>query len=69
MFIQQTGPYKGEGNKFKSQSFSEIPHNMSDVGDIKKKLRELFNYYSSYGDRLNVNNLKSNKFHKMMVDA
>ena len=37
--------------------------------DVKKKLREIFNYYASYGDRLNINNLKSAKFHKMMQDA
>lgn len=40
-----------------------------EVDEIKKKLKELFNYYSSFGDRLNVDNLKSSKFHKMMQDA
>ncbi len=38
----------------------------SDIEDIKRKLKELFNFYSSFGDRLNVSNLKSSKFHKMM---
>ena len=42
---------------------------MNDLDDIKKKLREIFNYYASFGDRLNVSNLKSAKFHKMMNDA
>jgi hypothetical protein len=32
-------------------------------------LKELFNYYASFGDRLNVSNLKSSKFHKLMADA
>jgi hypothetical protein len=41
----------------------------NEVDDIKKKLRDLFNYYASYGDRLNIQNLKSSKFHKMMADA
>lgn len=40
-----------------------------EVGEIKRKLKEIFNYYSSYGDRLNVSNLKSSKFHKIMQDA
>jgi hypothetical protein len=40
-----------------------------DSDDIKRKLKELFNYYASFGDRLNVSNLKSSKFHKMMQDA
>ena len=41
----------------------------SDLDEVKKRLREVFNYYSSFGDRLNMNNLKSSKFHKMMQDA
>jgi hypothetical protein len=41
----------------------------SDLEEIKKQLREVFNYYASYGDRLNVSNLKSSKFHKMLTEA
>ena len=29
----------------------------------------IFTFYSSFGDRINVNYLKSNNFHKMMLDA
>ena len=36
---------------------------------LKNKLRTLFTFYSSFGDRINVNFLKSNNFHKMMLDA
>lgn len=42
---------------------------VTDLDDVKKKLREIFNYYASYGDRLNISNLKSAKFHKLMQDA
>jgi len=41
----------------------------SNVEDTKKKLREIFSYYASFGDRMNVTNLKSNKFHKIMQDS
>jgi len=41
----------------------------SDLDEVKRRLREIFNYYSSFGDRLNTSNLKSSKFHKMMQDA
>lgn len=37
--------------------------------ELKHKLRTLFTFYASFGDRINVDFLKSNNFHKMMVDA
>lgn len=40
-----------------------------DVSKIKDKLHVIFTFYSSFGDRLNLKLLKSNKFHKMMSDA
>ena len=45
------------------------PADINDVGEIKRRLKLIFNYYSSYGDRLNVCNLKSSKFHKIMQDS
>jgi hypothetical protein len=39
------------------------------VNDIKKVLKMIFNYYASYGDRMNMHNLKSTKFHKIMSDS
>ena len=36
---------------------------------IKRRLQIVFSYYTSYGDRMNMQHLKSNKFHKMMSDA
>ena len=30
-----------------------------DLQDIKSRLHEIFNYYASFGDRLNTTNLKS----------
>ncbi len=41
----------------------------ANVDDILQKLKVLFSYYASFGDRLNVTNLKASKFHKMMQDA
>ena len=32
-------------------------------------MKEIFVYYASFGDRLNTENLKSAKFHKMLQDA
>eukprot|EP01022_Parablepharisma_sp_SALTPOND_P020353 TRINITY_DN368_c4_g1_i1.p2 TRINITY_DN368_c4_g1~~TRINITY_DN368_c4_g1_i1.p2 ORF type:complete len:718 (-),score=69.14 TRINITY_DN368_c4_g1_i1:6194-8347(-) len=40
-----------------------------DIDDVLQKLKVLFSYYASFGDRLNVTNLKASKFHKMMQDA
>lgn len=36
---------------------------------MKKKLSVIFKFYASFGDRINVNYLKSNKMHKMIADA
>ena len=37
--------------------------------ETKRKLKEIFTFYASYGDRLNTTHLKSHKFHKMLADA
>lgn len=44
-----------------ARSQSNLPNYESngEVDEIKKRLKELFNYYASFGDRLNVSNLKS----------
>ena len=36
---------------------------------IKAKLKTIFTFYASFGDRINIHYLKSNKFHKMMLDS
>ena len=41
----------------------------AELQDVKQKLQDIFVYYTSFGDRLNTTNLKSQKFHKMMQDA
>jgi DNA anti-recombination protein RmuC len=41
----------------------------SNLDVVKKKLKEIFIYYASFGDRMNHTNLKSNKFMKMMQDS
>jgi len=45
------------------------PEEKVNVDDVLQKLKVLFSYYASFGDRLNVTNLKASKFHKMMQDA
>jgi hypothetical protein len=36
---------------------------------MKRKLQTIFRFYASFGDRINVSYLKSNKLHKMLQDA
>lgn len=40
-----------------------------EVDRIQKRIRTIFTFYASYGDRLNVNYLKSSKFKRMMIDC
>lgn len=40
-----------------------------EVERIQKRIRTIFTFYASYGDRLNVNYLKSSKFKRMMMDS
>ena len=40
-----------------------------DLQETKRKLKEIFIFYASFGDRLNTTHLKSHKFHKMLQDA
>lgn len=42
---------------------------VEEVEVIQKKIKTIFTFYSSYGDRLNINNLKSSKFKRMMSDC
>ena len=39
------------------------------VTEIKSKLKLIFGFYASFGDRMNVENLKSSKFKRMMADC
>jgi hypothetical protein len=55
---------QSENRKLES---SEI--NSSSTDEIIERIRAIFSYYASFGDRMNIKFLKSNKFHKMMVDA
>ena len=40
-----------------------------EVDDIKLKLRQIFSFYTSFGDRLNIEHLKSSKFKWLMLDT
>lgn len=37
--------------------------------DDRKKLHTVFKFYASFGDRTNIDYIKSNKIHKMLSDA
>jgi hypothetical protein len=39
------------------------------LGTLKQQLRTIFDFYTTFGDRQNLNALKSSKFYKMMSDA
>lgn len=43
----------------------EVPQQF-DLQETKRKLKEIFIFYASFGDRLNTTHLKSHKFHKML---
>ena len=58
-----------------SRSASKLRYNQSSanleelVGERKAVLSRIFQFYSSFGERTNLRNLRSNKFHKMMQDC
>lgn len=37
--------------------------------DLRKKLSVIFKFYASFGDRTNIDYLRSNKVHKLISDA
>ena len=39
------------------------------VDEIKKRLKQIFSFYASFGDRMNVDYLKSSKFKRLMMDT
>jgi hypothetical protein len=58
-----------------SRSGSASRFNQSRVGEatmqeeLKGILAKVFQFYTSFGERTNFKNLRSNKFHKMMLDC
>ena len=62
---QQSPRYYEDPDAHLRQEFAQ----KLNLEEVKKKLKEVFIYYASYGDRLNTQNLKSAKFHKMLQDA
>ena len=61
--------FMDESNAILRQNHLYEMERKAGLDDVKKKLKEIFIYYASFGDRLNSNNLKSAKFHKMMQDS
>lgn len=39
------------------------------VAERKNLMSKIFQFYTSFGERTNLKNLRSNKFHKMMQDC
>jgi hypothetical protein len=54
-------PKTGTGKKLIREQMS--------LEEIKWRMKKLFQYYTTFGDRTNMSLLKSNKFNKMMHDA
>ena len=64
--------WRSPQTKQKSRSPSPFnnPSPFNDPKDImNKKLLVIFTFYASFGDRINVNHLRSNKLHKLLQDA
>ena len=56
-------------HEVKFSSSQEHEENNNNYMDIKNKLKIIFTFYASFGDRSNIQNLKSGKFHKLMLDS
>ena len=57
------------GQKGEEIGYEEEETTDQQISDIRNKLKKVFTFYTSFGDRFNSTMLKSNKFHKMMNDA
>lgn len=68
MAQQNHSPRYQEDQNIQLRQFDDFSRKL-DLEGVKKKLKEIFIFYASYGDRLNTQNLKSAKFHKMLQDA
>ncbi|KAL4460259.1 hypothetical protein ABPG74_000010 [Tetrahymena malaccensis] len=75
-YQNKIGEYQKIQNKSRSKTPTKVQKPVKSMSqeekqliELKNKLRTVFTFYVSFGDRINVNYLKSNKFHKMMSDA
>ncbi|EAR83293.2 hypothetical protein TTHERM_00992940 (macronuclear) [Tetrahymena thermophila SB210] len=75
-YQNKIGEYQKIQNKSRSKTPTKVQKQVKSMSqeekqlvELKNKLRTVFTFYVSFGDRINVNYLKSNKFHKMMSDA
>jgi len=66
--ISNNGLKKSSSN-LSSRRTASFRNQKPEVEEIKNKLKKIFQFYTTFGDRCNTSNLKSNKFHKMMTDA
>ena len=46
----------------------ESEKNFGSIKLLREKLKIIFTFYASFGDRVNIQSLKSGKFHRMMND-
>ena len=61
---------EGEETKVRKQNLNESKMTIEEeLNTLKRKLKAVFNFYTSYGDRLNMSYLKGSKFYRMMFDA
>ena len=40
-----------------------------DIDQIQFKLKRIFEYYCQFGERMNINSIKSQKFYKLLCDS
>jgi hypothetical protein len=60
-------------NRSRSGSTSRFNQSRAGEGTMQEELKgilaKVFQFYTSFGERTNFKNLRSNKFHKMMLDC
>jgi len=62
--------FKRRPSTHRSKSrYNYAPKKTDSLDDIKNNLRKIFEYYVSYGERMNLKYMRSNKFLKLMQDV
>jgi hypothetical protein len=65
--IQRPSHMSRSGSKSRYNQSADKPDGLA--GEVKALLSKIFQFYTSFGERINLKNLRSNKFHKMMKDC
>ena len=60
---------KIDQNEPEPQNENPAETSQENTDDIINKLKVIFSYYASFGDKMNINTLKSAKFHKLFQES